>query len=96
VSCHLPRVSADQARTRYSKYEGIADVFRLVPVAAGMERDGRTPLYFACAWHEGLRVPGYSGPNTRGARIPFGGSEITVQEDYEVLVWRNNPDRLGG
>jgi hypothetical protein len=23
-----------------------------------------------------------------GARIPFGGEEVTVQNDYEVLVWR--------
>lgn len=59
-----------------------------IPVAAGMERDGRTPLYFACAWHEGLRCVGYTGPNTMGVRIPFGGEEVKVQDDYEVLVWR--------
>lgn len=59
-----------------------------VPVAAGMERDGRTPLYFACAWHEGLRCVGYSGPNTMGAHVPYGGEEVVVQDDYEVLVWR--------
>lgn len=63
-------------------------MYLAVPVAAGMERDGRTPLYFACAWHEGLRCVGYSGPNTMGAKLPFGGEEVTVKDDYEVLVWR--------
>ena len=23
-----------------------------------------------------------------GARLPFGGEEVIIQNDYEVLVWR--------
>lgn len=61
----------------------------VVPVPAGLERDGRTPLHIACAWHEGLRIPGFCGPNTQGARIAWGGQEVNVRDDYEVLVWRD-------
>lgn len=34
------------------------------------------------------RIPGYTGPNTMGAHLPFGGEDIVVKDDYEVLVWR--------
>ncbi|TFK92647.1 hypothetical protein K466DRAFT_480191 [Polyporus arcularius HHB13444] len=53
------------------------------PVEGGYEEDG-SKLYHAIANVNGVRVPGKAGAHLRGASVPFGGQEHSV-EHYELL-----------
>jgi hypothetical protein len=73
------------------------------PVPAGCEKDGLRKLYFASAmvprtFFDGLFgnrgdegmicVPGKWGEHLGGVMVAYGGREITVKDNGDVLCWR--------
>ncbi|KAI9061299.1 hypothetical protein FKP32DRAFT_1728643 [Trametes sanguinea] len=54
------------------------------PVEGGYEENGEK-LYHALANLHGVKVPGKTGVHLRGANVPFGGQEHTVDHDYAIL-----------
>lgn len=74
-----------------------------IPVPAGCESDGLRKLYFATAFvprtfldglfgnrgDEGMiEVPGKWGKHLGGVMVAYGGREITVKENGDILCWK--------
>jgi len=57
------------------------------PIEGGYEEDGKK-LYHAVAVVNGVKVPGKTGEHLVGARVPFGGIEYEIYDEYEILCWR--------
>jgi len=58
------------------------------PVDGGYEKGGER-LFHAVAVVQGVSVPGKTAPHLGQANVPFGGSEIGIQEGYWILCWRD-------
>ncbi|KAH9942763.1 hypothetical protein B0H21DRAFT_750247 [Amylocystis lapponica] len=57
------------------------------PVEGGYEENGGK-LYHALAPVRGLRVPGKTGEHLDGCNVAFGGGEVVLHDNYEILCWR--------
>ncbi|TFK72897.1 hypothetical protein BDN72DRAFT_266644 [Pluteus cervinus] len=57
------------------------------PIEGGYEEGGQK-LYHALVSVNGIRVPGKTGEHLKGANAGFGGNEYVVQENYDILCWR--------
>ncbi|KAM6503406.1 hypothetical protein JOM56_000349 [Amanita muscaria] len=57
------------------------------PVEGGYEENGNK-LYHAVAVVKGFRMPAKTGLHLRGANVGYGGKEVIVTTDYEILCWR--------
>ncbi|EAU85319.1 hypothetical protein CC1G_07589 [Coprinopsis cinerea okayama7 len=86
-------------RGRYDLLPFVAQQMEWVPTSHGQIPPGRRPieggyednghkLYHALANISGVRVPGKTGEHLRGANVAFGGKEVAVHENYEILCWK--------
>jgi hypothetical protein len=57
------------------------------PIEGGYEEFG-LKLYHAVASINGVRVPGKTGEHLGACNVPFGGNEVIVTDNYEILCWR--------
>ncbi|KDR76217.1 hypothetical protein GALMADRAFT_247481 [Galerina marginata CBS 339.88] len=57
------------------------------PVEGGYEDNG-AKLQHAVAFVNGIRIPGKCGEHLQGCRVSFGGAELEIGDNYEILCWR--------
>jgi len=57
------------------------------PIEGGYEENGGK-LYHAIGQVNGVRVPGKTGEHLGACNVGFGGQEIVITENYEILCWR--------
>lgn len=84
---------------RYDLLPFIPEQMEWVPTAYGRVPEGRRPieggyedngakLYHGLAMVHGVQVPGKAGEHLNGCNVSFGGEEIAVHGEHQILCWR--------
>jgi len=84
---------------RYDLLPYKPDQMEFVPTSFGRIPPGRRPIeggyedhgakmYHAVAWIDGIRVPGKTAEHLGACNVAFGGAEIIIRSNYEILCWR--------
>jgi len=84
---------------RYDLLPFVPQTMEFVPTSHGRIPEGRRPieggyeehggkLYHAVAYIHGVRIPGKTGEHLAACNVPYGGSEVIVTDNYDILCWR--------
>lgn len=84
---------------RYDLLPYKPDQMEFVPTSFGRIPPGRRPIeggyedhgakmYHAVAWIDGIRVPGKTAEHLGACNVAFGGAEIIIRSNYEILCWK--------